>query len=90
MYPRRVRWSGHVEQPNGQMAHVIGFKEATREEEASHRLNDPERGLHEADLLAYRRSLRGPVTRFFVRLKFWRARVEDDCEVPRSLRRQAD
>ena len=90
MQPRRIRWSGYVEQPNGQMAHIIGFKEATPEEEAWHRLHDPEHGLREDDLLAYRRSRRGPVARFFARLKFWRSKEEDECEVPRFLRKQAD
>ena len=90
MHPRRVRWSGYVEQPNGQMAHFIGFKEATPEEEAWHRLHDPERGLHPDDLLAYRISRRGPVARFFARLKFWHTKAEDECAVPRFLRHQAD
>ena len=90
MHPRRVRWSGYVEQPNGQMAHVIGFKEATPEEEIWHRLNDPELGLHEDDLLAYRRSRRGPVARFLARLKFWHTKAEDECEVPSFLRHQTD
>lgn len=76
MHPRRVSWSGWFEQPDGQMVHFIGFKEATPEEEIRYRLNDPESGLHEDDLLAYRRSRRGPVARLFARLKFWRSKVE--------------
>jgi hypothetical protein len=75
IHPRRVSWSGWFEQPDGQMAHFIGFKEATPEEKAWHRLNHPEQGLHEDDLLAYRRSQRGPVARYIARLKFWRSDV---------------
>ena len=90
MHPRRVRWSGYIEQPDGGMAHIIGFKEATPEEEAGHILHDPERGLHEDDLLAYRISRRGPVARFFARLKFWHTKAEDECEVPSFLRHQTD
>jgi hypothetical protein len=90
MHPRRVRWSGYVEQPDGQMAHFIGFKEATPEEEAWHRLNEPERGLHEDDLLAYRISRRGPMAKFFARLKFWPSKIVDDFEMPHSLRNLPD
>ena len=90
VHPRRVRWSGWVEQPDGQSAHVVGFKEATPEEEAWHRLNDPERGLHEDDLLAYRISKRGPVTRLLARLKFWHTKSEDAYELPSFQRHQAD
>lgn len=70
MHPRRVRWSGPVSQPDGTMVHLSGFKEATPEQEAWYRLNDPERGLHEDDLLTYRRSRRGPIARFLARLGF--------------------
>ena len=71
MHQRRVRWSGWYKQPDGGMAHFIGFKDATPEEELWHRLNSPERGLHPDDLTAYRKSQRGPVAKFFARLKFW-------------------
>ena len=70
-YPRRVRWSGRFEQPNGDMPHFSGFSDATPEEEEWHRIHDPEGGLHAEDLAAYRKSQRGPVATFFARLKFW-------------------
>ena len=69
-HPRRVRWSGRFEQPNGDMPHFIGFSDATPEEEAWHRIHDPEGGLHPLDLAAYRTSQRGPVAKFFARLRF--------------------
>ncbi len=72
MHPRRVRWSGWYEQPNGGMAHFSGFSNATPEQEAWHRIHDPEVGLHAEDLTAYRKSQRGPVLGFFAWLKFWR------------------
>lgn len=50
----------------------VGVGNATPEEEAWHRLNDPEGGPHPDDLAAYRRSQRGPVAKFFGRLMFWR------------------
>ena len=71
MHPRRIRWSGRFEQPNGDMPHFIGFQHATPEEEAWHRIHDPEGGLHADDLAAYRKSQHGLVARFFARLKFW-------------------
>lgn len=91
-YPRRVRWSGWCDQPNGGRAHFIGSKEATPEEEAWHRINAPERGLDPEDLAAYRKSLRGPVAKFFARLKFWPSKAKDDgdFEVPQWLRNPPD
>lgn len=71
-HPRRVRWSCRFEQPNGDMPHFSGFSNATPEEEAWHRLHDPEGGLHPDDLAAYRKSQRGQVLGFFAKLKFWR------------------
>ena len=90
IHPRRVRWSGWFEQPDGQMAHFIGSNDATPEQEAWYRLNDPERGLSLEDRHAYRKSQRGPVVKFFARLKFWRSKVEGECEVPRFMRHHAD
>ncbi len=49
----------------------MGTTQATPEQEAWHRINDPEDGLHPDDLADYRKSQRGPVVRFFARLKFW-------------------
>ena len=88
-YPRRLRWSGWYEQPNGEMAHFIGSRDATAEEEAWHRINAPERGLTPEDRAAYRKSQRGPVAKFFVRLKFWpsKAKDEGEFEVPQWLRK---
>lgn len=71
MYPRRVRWSGRFVQPNGSMPHFSGSSNATPEQEAWHRINDPERGLDPEDLTAYRKSQRGPVAQFFARLALW-------------------
>jgi len=92
MYPRRVRWSGWYDQPSGGMAHFSGSSNATPEQEAWHRINDPERGLHPHDLAAYRKSQRGPVARFFARLKFWPTKVkeEGEFEVPQWLRNMPD
>lgn len=91
-HPRRIRWSGRYQQPSGEMAHFIGFKDATAEEEAWHRINAPERGLDPEDLADYRKSQRGPVAKFFARLKFWpsKAKVEGEFEVPKWLRKQPD
>jgi hypothetical protein len=91
-HPRRVRWSGRFEQPNGDMPHFCGSSDATPEQEAWHRIHDPERGLHPDDLSAYRKSQRGPVARFFARLKFWPSKVKDEgeFELPAYLRNQAD
>ena len=58
-------------QPNGGTAHFSGFSNATPEQELWQRINDPERGLHIDDLAAYRHLQRGPVAKFFARLKFW-------------------
>lgn len=92
MHPRRVRWSGRFKQPNGDMPHFSGSSDATPEQEAWHRINDPERGLHPDDLSAYRKSQRGPVARFFARLKFWPSKVKDEgeFEIPAYLRNQSD
>lgn len=91
-YPRRLRWSGRYEQPSGEMAHFIGFRDATPEEEAWYRIHAPERGLVPEDLAAYRKSQRGPVAKSFARLKFWpsKAKVEGEFEVPQWLRKQSD
>jgi hypothetical protein len=70
-HPRRVRWSGWHRQPDGSEAHIMGTTQATAEQEAWYRINDPEDGLHPDDLAAFRVSKRGPVARFFARLKFW-------------------
>lgn len=70
-HPRRVRWSTFAAAPDSQWTHMNGFTDATPEEEAWYRINAPERGLHPDDLAAYRRSQRGPVAKFFDRLKFW-------------------
>jgi len=92
MYPRRVTWSSWVKQPDGKMAHFIGFNDATPEEELWHRIHAPERGLTPEDVIAYRKSKRGPVTKFFARLKFWptQGKGMDEYEVPAFLRSQSD
>jgi len=69
---------------------MIGARDATPEQEIWHRINDPEHGLHPDDLLAYRQSKRGPVARFFARLKFWPSKVKDEWEIPPFLRKQSD
>ncbi len=91
-YPRRVRWSGYFPQPDGQSAHFVGSNDATPEEEAWHRIHDPERGLDLEDLIAYRRSQRGPVAKFFARLKFWptKAKEEGEFEILSWLRNMPD
>ena len=92
MYPRRLRWSGWYEQPNGGKAHFIGFKDVTPEEEAWYRIHAPERGLTPEDRAAYRKSQRGPVAKFFARLKFWPSKAKDvgEFEIPQWLRKQSD
>jgi hypothetical protein len=92
MYPRRVTWSSWVRQPDGKMAHFIGSNDATPEEELWHRIHAPERGLTPEDVMAYRKSKRGPVAKFFARLKLWptQAKSIDDYEVPAFLRNQSD
>jgi len=92
MHPRRVRWSRWCEQPAGGMAHFSGSSDATPEQEMWHRIHDPERGLHRDDLAAYRESQRGPVARFFARLKFWPSKVKDkgEFEIPACLRNLPD
>lgn len=72
MHPRRVRWSEFATDPNCGWTHMSGFKHATPEQEAWHRTHDPEGGLHPDDLIAYRKSQRGPVARFVGKLKVWR------------------
>ena len=74
-YPRRVRWSTFATEPDCGWSHMSGFTNATPEEEAWHRIHDPEGGLRPDDLSAYRHSQRGPVARFFARLKFWHLKV---------------
>jgi len=92
MHPRSVRWSGCFKQPDGSMPHFCGSSDATPEQELWHRIHDPERGLHPDDLAAYRVSQRGPVARFFARLKFWPSKVksEDEFELPAFLRNMPD
>lgn len=68
-YPRRIRWSEFATEPNCGWTHMSGFKHATPEQEVWYRINDPEGGLHPNDLIAYRRSKRGPLAGFFTRLK---------------------
>lgn len=75
MYPRRVRWSSWYTLPDWSGMHLSGARDATPEEEAWHRINDPERGLHPDDLAAFRESKRGPLARFFARLKFCPSKV---------------
>lgn len=70
-HPRRVRCSTFATEPNCGWSHMSGFTNATPEQEAWHRINDPERGLDPDDLTAYRKSQRGPVATFLARLKFW-------------------
>jgi len=84
MSPRRVTWSSWVKQPDGQPVHFMGFNDATPEEELWHRIHAPERGLAPEDVIAYRKSRRGPIAKFFARLKFWPTPVKstDDYEVP--------
>ena len=77
MHPRRARRSGWRTQPDGQSVHFVGYAILTPADEASYRLSDPENGLHPDDLKAFRASIRapvhrGPVAKFFARLKFWR------------------
>ncbi len=92
MYPRRVRWSTWQQQPNGGNAHFSGSSHATPEQEAWYRINDPERGLDLHDLAPYRKLQRGPIARFFARLKFWPSKAKDewDFEVPAHLRNLPD
>lgn len=92
MHPRRVRWSSWFPQPDGSMAHFSGFSNATPEQELWHRIHDPESGLHPDDLRAYRKSQRGPVSKFFARLKFWptKAKAEGEFELPAFLRNMPD
>jgi hypothetical protein len=93
MHPRRVRWSGCFKQPNGDMPHFSGFSNATSEQELWHRINDPERGLHPDDLLAYRESKRSPISKLFSRLKFWpskQSKTVDEWEIPHFLRNMPD
>ena len=90
MHPRRVRWSSWVPQPDGSMAHFIGARDATPEQEIWHRINNPERGLHPDDLSTYRQSKRSPLPKFFARLKFWPSKVKDESEIPHFLRNMPD
>jgi hypothetical protein len=84
MYPRLVRWSSWCEQPAGGMAHFSGSSAATPEQEAWYRINAPERGLDPNDLIAYRKSQRGPVARFVARLKFWPSKAKDEWDLDAS------
>jgi hypothetical protein len=76
MHPRRVRWSMFATDPNCGWTHMSGFKHATPEQEAWHRIHDPEGGLHPDDLSAYRASQRGLALKFIARLhqKLWPAK----------------
>ena len=78
-HPRRVRSSGWYPQPDGHMAHIIGYRILTPDDEAWFRLNDPENGLHDEDVKAFRESIRGPVkggivASFWAWFKFWEVR----------------
>jgi len=53
-HPRRIRCSGLFKQPDGTTAHYSGFRYPTPEQEAWYRQNDPECGLHDDDMKAYR------------------------------------
>jgi hypothetical protein len=77
MYPRRFTWSIWDKQPDGQTVHFVGFREATPEEEMWHRIHAPERGLNPEDVLAFRKSKRGPLAKFFAGLKFWPTQVKN-------------
>ena len=71
-HPRRVRWSGWVEQPDGTQVHFSGYRDATPKDELWHRFHAPERGLSPEDLKAFRESKRGPVGKLFsAMLKLW-------------------
>ena len=72
MHPRRIHRGTWVTQCDGSEAHFLCVEDATPEEEAWHRIHNPERGLAEEDLIAYRKSQRGPVARFIAALVFWR------------------
>jgi hypothetical protein len=61
------------------MAHIIGYRILTLDDEAWFRLNDPENGLHDEDVKAFRESIRGPVkggivASFWAWFKFWEVR----------------
>jgi hypothetical protein len=71
-HPRRLRASGFMQQPDGSHVHYTGYRIATPEQSEWCRIHDPERGLHEKDLAAYRSAQRGPVARFLVGLMFRR------------------
>ena len=71
-HPRRIYRGQWVTQPDGSQAHFLCVHDAAPEEEAWHRVHNPERGLDEVDLIAYRKWQRGPVARFFGALVFWR------------------
>ena len=95
IHPRRVRSSGWATQPDGQSVHFCGYERLKPEDESWYRRCDPENGLHPDDRQAFRASirapvLRGPVARFFSRLKFWSSEVELESEAQRLRRKQAD
>lgn len=95
LHPRRVRSSGWHQQPDGHMAHFIGYRILTPDDEAWFRLNDPENGLHNEDVRAFRSSIRGPVkcgplSRFFARLKFWTSKGKDEYVIPHFFRHHSD
>lgn len=93
MHPRQVRWSSWFTLPDGKGMHLIGARDATPEQELWHRIHDPERGLHPDDLVAYRESKRGPLSKFFARLKFWpskKSKTIDEWEIPHFLRNMPD
>lgn len=64
-HPRRVPASGPLKMKDGSYAHFTGYSKATPEQEAWYRVHQPEYGLSEEDVKAYRRSQRGPLARFF-------------------------
>jgi hypothetical protein len=75
-HPRRVRSSGWLPQPGGHRAHFIGYRILSPNDEAWFRQNDPENGLHDEDVKAFRESIRGPVkgrivASFLAWFKFW-------------------
>lgn len=71
-FPRQVRGSRWVDEPDGTRSHWQYMCDASPAEEARLRVEDPERGLHPEDLASYRRSRRGPVARWLAKLAFWR------------------
>ena len=71
-FPREVKGSRWVDEPDGSVSHWQYMRPASPAEEAHLRATDPERGLCPEDLASYRRSKRGPVARWLAKLAFWR------------------